>query len=352
MRQWKSKTVFLLVISALLLLVTACGQQNASNGGNTTSNQGSNSGNNTGSTAPKYYNGTVVFADAGWDSIRFANSIAGYIIKNGYGAKTKVTAGSTPATFLGLKQGDIDVYMEIWAGNIQKTWNDALQKKQVVKLGVNFNDDEQGMFVPTYMIKGDSSRNIKASAPDLKTVADLNKYWKLFKTSGSNGKGRIYGSPPGWAADKILSDNVYKKYGLDKNFEYFHPGSQTALFTSLASAYDAGKAWVGYGWTPTWIMGKYKMTYLKAPSGDKPAFPREDVYVAANADFAKKAPHIIDFLKHYTTDSAEINKALLYMQNNKAKPDAAAVWWLKNNESTWTQWVPANIAKKVKASLK
>lgn len=56
---------------------------------------------------------TIVLADAGWDSIRVHNSIAQKIIEEGFGYNTDVTAGSTSATIQGLRNGDINVYMEV-----------------------------------------------------------------------------------------------------------------------------------------------------------------------------------------------------------------------------------------------
>ena len=56
--------------------------------------------------------GMLVFADAGWDSIRVHNAIARYIIEKGYGYETDEITGSSSITLQGLIQGDIDIYME------------------------------------------------------------------------------------------------------------------------------------------------------------------------------------------------------------------------------------------------
>lgn len=54
----------------------------------------------------------IIFADEGWDSVRFHNEIAGTIIEEGYGYETDQTTGSSAAIWKGLEQGDIDVHME------------------------------------------------------------------------------------------------------------------------------------------------------------------------------------------------------------------------------------------------
>lgn len=337
------KFSMLSLVALLLLSITACGQTK------------SNSEGASGSAKKKP---TVVFADAQWASIEFANAVAGKIISAGYGYKTDTVPGSTPVTFKGLEKGDINVYMEVWTNNIQKLYDQAIKSGSIKELGVNFDDNAQGFYVPTYMIKGDPKRNIKPMAPDLKTVKDLNKYYKLFKDQTDPSKGRIYGSPSGWAVDKIMQQKV-KTYGLDKHFNYFHPGSSAALASSIAKAYKEGKPWVGYYWTPTWIMGKYDMTLLKEAPYSKSvwnknkgcSFPANKVTIAVNSKFAKQAPDVVKFLKNYHTTSAEINQALAYMQDHNVKPDKAAMWWMKKNENIWTKWIPADVAKKVKKAL-
>ncbi|MFQ9522226.1 MAG: hypothetical protein ACLR2G_00390 [Phascolarctobacterium faecium] len=39
---------------------------------------------------------TVVFSDAGWDSVKFHNAVAGLIAEKAYGLKVETMNGSTP----------------------------------------------------------------------------------------------------------------------------------------------------------------------------------------------------------------------------------------------------------------
>jgi glycine betaine/proline transport system substrate-binding protein len=39
------------------------------------------------------------------------------------------------------------------------------------------------------------------------------------------------------------------------------------------------------------------------------------------------------------------------MQENDATPDDAAVWFLQEHEDVWTNWVPTDVAERVKESL-
>lgn len=300
---------------------------------------------------------TLVLADAGWDSIRFHNDVAGFIIEKGYGYKTNVTAASTPITFMGLRNGEIDIYMEVWTDNLDD-YDEAIEKGDIKELSVNFDDDMQGLYVPTYVIKGDPARGIEPLAPDLKSVQDLPKYWEIFKDPEDKTKGRIYGAIPGWAVDQIMVEKI-KNYGLDKQYNVFRPGSDTALATSMVQAVEKGEPWVGYYWEPTWIIGKYDMTLLEEPPYNKEqwdkdyttAFPAVRVTVAVNKDMSTKAPEVMDFLKNYKTSSDITSEALAYMQENNVGTEEAAKKFLSDNKDMWKNWVPEDIAKKVEAAL-
>lgn len=335
LKKWRHRTLFATLLVVLAMLATACG----GSGGQDAKKE------------------TIIFANAGWDSIVLHNEIAQKIIEEGYGYQTDVIPGSTPSTFNGLKNGDIDVYMEVWTDNI-KDYQPAVDNGDIVELSVNFDDNNQGLYVPTYLIKGDPARGIEPITPDLKTVKDLAQYWEVFRDQEDPSKGRIYGSIPGWEADIALSTKV-TAYGLDEVYNYFSPGSETALSTSLVSAYDKGEPWVGYNWEPTWITGKLDLTLLEDEPYSKEkwnndyqcAYPSQRVTVAVAKDMPNQAADVVEFLRHYQTSSQITSEALAYMEEQDATAEQAAVWFLQEYEELWTTWVPAEVATKVKAAL-
>jgi len=302
--------------------------------------------------------GVLVLADAGWDSIRFHNEVARLIIENGYGYKTKIIPGTTIVTFEGLKRGDIDIYMEVWTDNIE-TYPKAIENKEVLEVSVNFDDNRQGFYVPTFVIEGDPERGINPLAPDLKSIEDLPKYWEVFRDPEDKSKGRIYGAIPDWAADKIVSEKV-ENYGLDKTYNLFRPGSGTALSTSMVDAVEKGKPWLGFYWEPEWIMGKYDMTYIEEPAYDEEkwknggyvcAFPSLPVTVCVNKEMPEKAPEIVEFLKNYQTSAALTNEALAYMEENNVDVIDAAKWFLQQHKDLWASWVPQDVVDQVEEAL-
>lgn len=298
----------------------------------------------------------VVFGDPGWDSVKFHDAVAMFIGETAYNIDAEEVSGSTAITYSGLKSGDIDVYMETWSNNIA-TYDADIAAGTIKELSVNYDDNAQGFYVPRYVIEGDASRGIKASAPDLKTVADLAKYSDVFQDPDDPSKGRIYGAISGWEVDEVMRAK-YEYYGLDSCYNYVDPGSDSALSAAIASAYEKGEPIVAYYWTPTWITGKYDLVLLEdnpynADDYEKGACacPSVRVTVCVNGDFDQEAPDFCDFLSNYHTSSDLTAEALAYINDNDASYADAAKWFLKEHDDLLDEWLPADKAKLVREAL-
>ena len=298
----------------------------------------------------------AVFADAGWDSIRLHDAIASYIGETAYGLETEEISGSTPVTYSGLLSGDVSVYMELWTDNLA-TYTEDLADGKFMELGVNFDDNAQGFYVPRYVIEGDAERGIEPMAPDLKTVADLAKYSDVFVDPEEKGMGRVYGAISGWDIDLIMR-NKYEFYGLDEMYNYMDPGSDAALAAAFASAYKKGDAIVGYYWEPTWLTGKYDLVLLDdAPyeselyASGACACPSVRVTVGVSNDFYAAAPEFCAFLSNYRTSSALTAEALTYIMDNDASYEEAAKWFLTQHDELLDEWLPEDKAQIIREAL-
>lgn len=299
----------------------------------------------------------VILSDAGWDSIKFHNAVVSLIADKAYDMKTEVVSGSTPITHTAIMRGDVDVNMEMWTDNIA-TYENDIKSGTIVELGINFDDNRQGLYVPRYVIEGDAARGIEPVAPDLRSVSDLKRYSKVFVDEENPAKGRIYGAIPGWGVDEIMFKK-FNYYGLNENYNYFRPGSEATLNASFVTAYEKGLPIVGYNWEPTWVSGKLDLVLLEdAPYDEKGYLEGKTearpvpVTIIANKKFLEKAPDFVEFLKKYRTSSALTAEALAYIADNKASYDDAAKYFLKTHDALLGQWLPQDKADKVRAALK
>jgi len=312
----------------------------------------------------------VHLGDFDWDSANVHTAIVGYIIEKGYGCNVEVTKGSTSPIMAAHYDQQLDIITEVWRDNIVQMHEEAVAKGQIVELGVNTPSSTQGFYVdkPT------------ADKYGLVSVEDMMKpeIAKLFADPESPGKGRMTSCISGWTCYTINLVK-HKVYGLDKYYTNFDPGSGGALDAAIAGAFKKGKPVFSYYWTPTGLMGKVDLVQLKEPAYDNACWTKmmavvekikadgPDAYTktcasayvdmaltkSASTTFANKPENkpIIDFVKAYTLPTAEVNKSLaFYMDESGGDMEATAKDFLKGS-STWTKWVPADVAKKVKASL-
>ncbi|NLZ92427.1 MAG: ABC transporter substrate-binding protein [Firmicutes bacterium] len=300
---------------------------------------------------------TITATDNGWDSQMLHNAIAELIVENAYdGYEFEVSTGSSTMNWQAMIAGDIDLDIESWTDNVA-TYEEDKANGDIVDVGVLVPDSAQGLYVPRYVIEGDSERGIEPLAPDLKTVADLKKYPDVFPDDEDPSKGRIYGSLPGWMADEVLYKK-YENYGLEEDFNYVRLGSEATLFASLSAAYNLGEPWVGYCYEPTWITGKLDLVLLEDAPYDpdlflegKCSFPAQQLKIVSSSKFAEKAPDLLEFFQKYQTGSELISSALAYLDETGASHEETAIWLLKENDHLLDEWLPAENAEKMRTFL-
>ncbi|KZL17307.1 Glycine betaine-binding periplasmic protein precursor [Pseudovibrio axinellae] len=308
----------------------------------------------------------IVFAGLDWDSNSFHNSVAEFIMQNGYGCETDSIPGSTIPLLNGMARGDIDVTMEIWPDNVTEALAKGIKNKQFVDLGVNFPDATQAWYVPKYLVEGDD-----APAKGLKSVSDLPKYKDVFSDPEEPEKGRFYNCIAGWGCEVINSKKLYG-YKLTDSYVNFRPGTGAAMAAAIESNIRRKKPIIFYYWSPTWVMGKFgdDVVKLEEPAYNKEiwdelsaqtdpskvtqavAYPLSPTHVFVNTEFHEAAPKLVKFLTAYETTSSDVSKALAFMQDTGGTTADAAVNFLQNNQELWTGWVPADVAERVNVALK
>jgi len=315
----------------------------------------------------------IIIADMGWETLWVANAIAEYIIEEGYEVPVNIKTMDSPVTQAALEDGDAHIMMEVWKDQLREWWEDTTEEGTVLDLGYTFSESEQGFYVPEYVIEGDEERGIEAKAPDLETVHDLKDYYELFPYEGDPDMGHLIIGVSGWEATAINEAKAHV-YGLDEYYNIDEVGSTAALEGAMVGAYEAGDPIVIYYWGPAWILGEYDFVKLEEPdhdpdimndlsdyaSGEKDldeideacAFERVPVAQGASAELKEMHPDIVEMLDNMYIGYEPINQAGFWMEENEADAEDAAIWYLKNFDDRWRDWIPEDeVEQRIEESL-
>nr|AAF78097.1 periplasmic binding protein [Sinorhizobium meliloti] len=311
---------------------------------------------------------TVTFAGIDWESGAFITEVMKTILSKGYDCQVDSIPGNSVTLEQATANNDVQIFAEEWLGR-SDVWNKAVEEKKVIAVGKTFVGASEGWFVPDYVVHGDPARNIEAKAPDLKSVSQLTdpKIAEIFADPEEPSKGRFLNCPSGWTCEGVSTAKL-EAYKLGETYVNFRPGTGTALDAAITSAYLQGEPIFFYYWSPTAILGKFKLIQLEEPAYNEAcwkelssangkrdegcAFPSVDVAYGVNSTFASEAPEIVEILEKATFPLDEVNASLAYMADNKVDATAAAAEFLKTKGDIWSKWVSDEARGKIEAGLK
>ncbi|AYF89217.1 ABC transporter substrate-binding protein [Pseudomonas sp. DY-1] len=307
----------------------------------------------------------IHFADITWESGSLITELLRLLVEKGYGYRTETLPGSTVSLEAALARDDVQVIGEEWAGR-SPAWIKAEGEGKVFALGDTVKHATEGWWVPEYVIKGDPERGIPALAPDLRSVADLPRYKAVFRDPESPEKGRFLNSPTGWTSE-IVNSQKLKAYGLTDSFVNFRTGSGAALDAEIGSAIRRGKPVLFYYWSPTPLLGRYKLVQLEEPPFNAEAWktladarnpnPRGTrsmparLTIGVSAPFRTEYPELVTFFEKVDLPIGLLNSTLAEMSEKRLPPRQAAERFLREQPAIWQAWVPADVAERVRGSL-
>ncbi|PST18677.1 hypothetical protein C7U60_17740 [Mesorhizobium plurifarium] len=314
----------------------------------------------------------ITFYDGGWENIQISNAIAIYIISKGFERDAVNVESNVPKMQAAMENGTMDVNLEMY-NNLMAEWvNAQVDAGAIVELGQTYESASQGFYVPTYVIKGDSARGIKAIAPDLKGVADLARYAEAFRQSNPDKEAMLVNCIPGWACREI---NLIKlaTYGLDKELNSIEPATENELNKIVLKEYEAGRPFVTYYWAPSAIPSMIDLTLLEEPPYElacwasiekvltpfQPGVPAERACAYETIPILKYAtrkmvednPDIVSFLRSMFIGTQTMGELAAYMHRERASPEETALHFLKNYRSNWEKWVPDSVETRVSKAL-
>ncbi|RPE66953.1 glycine betaine/proline transport system substrate-binding protein [Pacificibacter maritimus] len=309
--------------------------------------------------------GSISIAEMNWASAELMANVDAIILEEGYDCDVELIAGATQTTFASMSEkSEPDVAPELWINAVATPLAAAKEEGTLVAL----NDGPitglgEGWWV---------TEKFTQDHPELDTVEKVLAHPELFPYVEDESKGAFMGCPAGWGC-QLINANLFRAYDMEeKGWTLVDPGSAAGLDGSIAKAADRDEPWFGYYWSPTSLVGKYglKMLPFEAEyAGDDnwnncvalaeqdcadpqvTAWVESEVESVVTAEFAEKAGVATEYLKARVYPGEVMNAMLVYMTENQATGEDAAYEFLETHADLWTQWVPADVAEKVKAGL-
>jgi glycine betaine/proline transport system substrate-binding protein len=236
-----------------------------------------------------------------WEDLKATSLITKkFLEKQGY--KVELTEFSEWGIAFGaLQKGDVELLtsqVDYVASDYWAKSKDRLEKVSVVSYGLY-----QGLVVPSYM-------NID-SVDQLNTIAD-------------QVGGKIVGIEPGSGLMRE-AHNALKDYDLKYKII---DGSTAAMVAQLQASLERKEPIVTMLWTPSWMIAKYDVKFLKDPKGS--FAPSQAYYWIANKGFSEKDPHLRQSIATVYTPINDITAITSDMNSGKTIEQAVDDWWAKN----------------------
>lgn len=309
--------------------------------------------------------GDVTIAEMNWASASFMANVDAIILEEGYACNVELITGDTTPTFTSMNEkGQPDIAPELWINAVATPLAAAKEAGSLVAL----NDGPitglgEGWWV---------TKKFKEDHPELDTVEKVLAHPEMFPFIEDESKGAFMGCPAGWGCQSINA-NQFRAFDMEaKGWVLVDPGSAAGLDGSIAKAVERDEPWFGYYWAPTAIIGKYDLQMLPFEAeyaGDDNwnnciSLPEQDcldpqptswiesaVESVVTDEFIAKAGPATDYFKARVYPGEVMNGMLVYMNENQASGEDAAYEFLATQEDIWMQWVPADVAEKVKSAL-
>lgn len=254
--------------------------------------------------------GTVKIGYVNWAECVAVSNLWQVILED-QGYTVELTQLDVAPLFVGLSEGDIDVFMDSWLPITHETYWTQYQDS-LEDYGIWYEEPAKiGIVVPQY-VTIDSIEDMKANS---------DKFGN-----------EIVGIDPGAGIMKA-TDRANETYGL--GFDVLQ-SSESAMMAALDKAY-ADNEWIAItGWSPHWMFAEYDLKYLDDPEGEYGA--SEEIHILANKDFSSAQPEVAEMLKNFTMSDQQIG-SLEALINEGMTPTEAAEQWISENQDVVDGWI-------------
>ncbi|NOZ32382.1 MAG: hypothetical protein GXP01_04750 [Alphaproteobacteria bacterium] len=299
----------------------------------------------------------IDIAEMTWESASVLANLHQIVLTEGFGCKSELVPGDTVTTSASMMgRGKPAVAPELWMSSIEDKWDAAESEGLVAELGLAITDGTlEGLWIPRWM----------QDEYGLSTMEDVLARSDLFPDPESPGKARVFSGPPGWVAELAVS-SLYEAYDMGDNWNLFSVADST-LAASIKRAFEKKDPILFYYWSPASIMGQVDAVKVGLPAYDQEVYncntdvdcdgfgktdwPSSRVVVGVASWLPEEAPAVADYLTKAGMPGAVISELAAYGDENSVSSRETAMNFLRTREDVWTDWVPEDVAGRIRAAL-
>ena len=277
-----------------------------------------------------------------WTGQHITTTIAGELLKRmGYKVEY-VTAGYYPM-LTALSDGDLDAALEIWHGNVGKSYFDLLSAGKIEEYGeVGLKGGATWMY-PAYL---------DTECPGLPNWEALKSCAGLFATAETFPKGRFVDYPADWG--DTGNPQRIKALGLD--FDTISAGSEGSLIAEIRAAFARKSPLLIMFWRPHWIHAEVELKSVTMPEyteacKDDPAwginpnatydcgfFP-ESITKAGWPGLKDKWPGAYRLIKTFQVTNQDQEGMMKEIDGKGRDLQSVVDEWLNANQDRWNAWI-------------
>jgi glycine betaine/proline transport system substrate-binding protein len=254
--------------------------------------------------------GTVKIGYVNWAECVAVSNLWQVILED-QGYTVELTQLDVAPLFVGLSEGDLDVFMDSWLPITHETYWTEYQDS-----------------LEDYGTWYEGSAKIGIVVPQYVTINSIEE----MKDESDKFGNQIVGIDPGAGIMKA-TDRANESYDL--GFEVLQ-SSESAMMAALDKAYQNNE-WIAItGWSPHWMFAEYDLKYLDDPKGEYGE--SEEIHTLANKEFSTQQPEVAAMLKNFSMSDQQIG-SLEALINEGMTPTEAAQQWIEENQDVVDSWI-------------
>ena len=243
------------------------------------------------------------------------------ILEDEMGYEVSLTAADVGPAYAAVAAGDQDFYMEAWLPNLHSNY---VEGTDLVEVSMIYEDAVVGLIVPAYMAED-----------GVTTLSDLARP-EVVEALG----GQLTGIDAGAGMMIATEERLIPAYGLDEAGLELIASSDAAMMAALDAAYQNEEYFVGMGWQPHSMFGRYDLVILEQ-DGEQ-VWDLDDVFIMGRPGVDQDLPEVVAFFENVMFTNETIGPLMVHIADSNLGTLEAAREWKNQNPNVWESWVPSN----------